>query len=84
MPIVEACVEASEFYANKVRVMYRGKDDNQMGFCNHFKAFLVNMQAYVKEYHTTGLTWFPRGVHACVYVIMCVCIYVCVCMYANT
>jgi adenylyl cyclase-associated protein len=67
VPIVEACVEASDFYANKVRVQYRGKDDNQVGFCNHFKAFLIAVQAYVKEHHTTGLTWNPRGTDVATY-----------------
>ena len=67
MPIIEACVDGSEFWSNKIRMQYRGKDDNQVGFCNNFKAFLVELMAYVKEHHTTGLSWNPRGIDASAY-----------------
>ena len=63
MPVIEACVEAAEFWSNKIRVQYRGKDDgkDQMGFCLNLKLLLQGIQAYVKENHVTGLTWTPRG-----------------------
>ncbi len=67
MPIIEACVDGSEFWSNKIRMQYRGKDDNQIGFCNHFKTFLTQLMAYVKEHHTTGVTWNPRGIDASAY-----------------
>ncbi len=67
MPIIEACVDGSEFWANKIRSEFRGKDANQLAFVNNFKALLVELMAYVKEHHTTGLTWNPRGVDAAAY-----------------
>ena len=66
MPIVEACVEASEFWSNKIRTEFRGQRDH-VAFCNHLKAFLVGVLAYVKVHHAMGLTWNARGITVAAY-----------------
>ncbi len=35
---------------------------DQIAFCDTFKALLVGLMAYVKEFHTTGLSWNTKGV----------------------
>jgi len=51
----------SEFYTNKLRVQYKGKDEVQMGFADGLSQFLGGLVAFIKKFHTTELTWNPRG-----------------------
>jgi len=51
----------SEFYTNKLRVQYKGKDEVQMGFADGLSQFLGGLVAYIKKYHTTEVAWNPRG-----------------------
>lgn len=59
------CKEAMggcEFWANKIRKEFKGKDDKQIQFCDALKATMNDTVAYIQEYHKTGLTWNPKGV----------------------
>ena len=38
-----------------------------MAFVDTFKALLLGLMAYVKEYHTTGVTWNGKGISATEY-----------------
>jgi adenylyl cyclase-associated protein len=51
----------SEFYSNRILKDFKGKDQNQVDFVTHFNGFLKELQTYVKQNHTTGTTWNPRG-----------------------
>ena len=51
----------SEFYTNKLRMQYKGKDEVQIGFADGLSQFLGGLVAYVKKYHTTEVAWNPRG-----------------------
>jgi len=52
---------SSEFYSNRILKDFKGKDETQVAFVTHFNTFLKELQTYVKNYHTTGLTWNPKG-----------------------
>jgi adenylyl cyclase-associated protein len=51
----------SEFYSNRILKDFKGKDQIQVDWVNAFNSFLKELQAYIKQFHTTGLTWNPRG-----------------------
>ena len=59
---VKETVGSTDFWANKIRKEYRGKDDKQIDFCDKIKALILDLAAYVKEHHLSGLSWNPRGV----------------------
>jgi len=58
---VDSSVGGSDFWTNKIRVQYKGIEAQQ-GFCSGLKGLLQGLVQYVKEYHTTGVAWNPRGV----------------------
>jgi len=69
MGFIESYIGGFDFWGNKIRQEFKGKDDNQVNFCVHMKAFLVElMKTYVKTHHTTGMTWNPRGADAASFV----------------
>ena len=55
--IVNPQIGASDFWANKIRVEFKGKSDEQIAYCDALKKTLVGLEAYVKEHHKTGLLW---------------------------
>eukprot|EP01035_Chromulina_nebulosa_P020107 gene20107-26106_t len=59
---IESFVGGSDYWANGIRKEYRTTNPDQIAFCDTFKTLLLELMAYVKEYHTTGLTWNPKGV----------------------
>ena len=59
--IITSYIEGQDYWANAIRKDFKGVDD-QISFCNTFKALLNNLNAYVKEFHTTGTSWNPRGI----------------------
>jgi adenylyl cyclase-associated protein len=59
---VKETVGSSDFYNNKVRKEYKGKDAKHILFCDTLKALILDLAAYVKEYHLSGLSWNARGV----------------------
>ncbi len=67
MPIIEACVDGSEFWSNKIRSEFRGKDTNQIAFCNNFKAFLVELMECVSVVVALG------GRAVCIMSAVCLC-----------
>jgi len=59
---IKDTVGSSDFWANKIRKEYKGKDDKHIAFCDTLKALIHNLSAYVKEYHLSGLKWNPNGI----------------------
>jgi adenylyl cyclase-associated protein len=55
-------VSSSEFWSNKIRKDFKGKDDKQIAFCDALKKVGADLVAYITEYHKTGLTWNPHGI----------------------
>lgn len=55
--------DAGQFYTNRVLKDYKEKDATKL-HSNWVQAWIktINeLQAYVKEHHTTGVSWNPRG-----------------------
>jgi len=51
----------SQFYSNKLIREYKGKDEDQMNFCNALHDFEAAVFELIKKSHTTGLVWNARG-----------------------
>lgn len=61
---VKDTIGASDFWANKVRKEYKNKGDEgekHAAFCDAMKALVMDLSAYLKEYHLSGLAWNPHG-----------------------
>ena len=61
---VKDTVGASDFWANKIRKEYKGRGDEGEGhirFCDTMKALVLDLSAYLKEHHLSGLAWNPHG-----------------------
>ena len=63
---VKDTIGASDFWANKVRKEYKNKGDSDEAtkhakFCDAMKALVMDLSAYLKEYHLSGLAWNPHG-----------------------
>lgn len=58
---IESYIGGSDYWANNIRREFRKTNPQQMAFVDTFKALLTELMPYVKEYHTTGVSWNPRG-----------------------
>jgi adenylyl cyclase-associated protein len=61
VPYINETIGSSEYHSNKIRRDQKGKDEKQIEWVNHFNGFLKALSAYVKQHHTTGLTWNAKG-----------------------
>jgi len=59
---VKDTIGSSDYWSNKIRKEYKGKDENHITFCVTLKALILNLSTYLKEYHFSGLMWNPRGI----------------------
>mmetsp|Transcript_1387 Transcript_1387/g.2686 ORF Transcript_1387/g.2686 Transcript_1387/m.2686 type:complete len:347 (-) Transcript_1387:135-1175(-) len=59
---IENYIGGSDYWANNIRKEYKTSNPDQIAFCNTFKKMLQDLMVYVKEHHTTGVAWNPRGV----------------------
>jgi adenylyl cyclase-associated protein len=64
---IESFIGGSDYWANGIRKEHRTTNPDQIAFCDTFKALLVELMAYVKEYHTTGVAWNAKGVNVSEY-----------------
>ena len=53
--------DAGQFYTNRVLKDWKEKDKTHVEWTKSWNATLSELQAYVKQNHTTGLVWNPRG-----------------------
>ncbi|KAH6562126.1 hypothetical protein BASA50_003501 [Batrachochytrium salamandrivorans] len=60
-PYVNELKEAAQFYANKVIKENKDKDKAHAEWVAAYIGFLADLSLYVKQWHTTGLAWNPRG-----------------------
>jgi len=54
---IESYIGGSDYWANNIRKEYKATNPDHIEFCNRFKTLLQELMIYVKEYHTTGVTW---------------------------
>lgn len=60
-PYVKEMIDAAQFYTNKVLVAYKDKDKLHVEWAQSWLQFLKDLQVYIRQVHTTGLVWNPRG-----------------------
>jgi len=60
-PYVADTRGASEFYSNRILKDYKGKEQVHVDWVAAYNNFLKELQAYIKQYHTTGLEWNAKG-----------------------
>ncbi|XP_073957918.1 adenylyl cyclase-associated protein 1 isoform X2 [Choristoneura fumiferana] len=56
-PYVKEMNDAGQFYTNRVLKEWKEKDQKHVEWCRAWVQLLSELQAYVKQYHTTGLVW---------------------------
>lgn len=56
-PYVKEMNDAGQFYTNRVLKDWKEKDKRHVEWCRAWVQLLSELQAYVKQYHTTGLVW---------------------------
>ena len=61
-PFVKEALGSAEFWSNRIRKDFKGKDDTQIAFCDNVKKALTDLVVYIEEYHKAGLAFNPRGV----------------------
>lgn len=60
--MVKETLSSAEFWSNRIRKDFKGKDDKQIAFCDNIKKALTGLVEYIEEYHKIGLAFNPRGV----------------------
>jgi adenylyl cyclase-associated protein len=59
--VVKDAIGSAEFWSNRIRKDFKGKDEKQIAFCDNIKKVLTGLVEYVESYHKTGLAFNPRG-----------------------
>uniref|UniRef100_A0A3B3BIJ8 CAP, adenylate cyclase-associated protein 1 (yeast) n=1 Tax=Oryzias melastigma TaxID=30732 RepID=A0A3B3BIJ8_ORYME len=60
-PYVKEMQDAAMFYTNRVLKDYKEKDKMHVDWVKAYVSIWTEMQNYIKEHHTTGLTWSKTG-----------------------
>jgi len=60
-PYVKEMNDAGQFYTNRVLKDFKEKDKTHVEWVRAWIQVLVELQAFIKKYHTTGLTWNAKG-----------------------
>lgn len=60
-PHVKEMNDAGQFYTNRVLKDWKEKNPTHVEWCRAWIQTLGDLQAYIKQYHTTGLVWSGKG-----------------------
>ncbi|XP_044280879.1 adenylyl cyclase-associated protein 1 isoform X2 [Varanus komodoensis] len=60
-PYVKEMTDAATFYSNRVLKEYKDVDKKHVDWVKAYLSIWTQLQEYIKEYHTTGLTWSKTG-----------------------
>ncbi|XP_059177837.1 adenylyl cyclase-associated protein 1-like [Physella acuta] len=60
-PYVKEMLDAGTFYTNRVLKDFKEKDAKHVEWSKSWISTLTELQAYIKQFHTTGLAWNPQG-----------------------
>nr|CAG4638553.1 EOG090X08PR [Cyclestheria hislopi] len=63
-PFIKEMNDAGQFYTNRVLKDWKDKDKNHVDWVRSWIQVLTELQAYVKQHYTTGLTWNNKGGNA--------------------
>ncbi|KAK9468501.1 adenylate cyclase associated N terminal-domain-containing protein [Lipomyces arxii] len=61
VPFIEDMKDSAQFYSNRVMKEFRDIDVKHVEWAQAFTKILTALQAYVRDYHTTGPRWNPKG-----------------------
>ncbi|XP_053322637.1 adenylyl cyclase-associated protein 2 [Spea bombifrons] len=56
-PYVKEMADAATFYTNRVLKDYKTTDAHHVDWVKSYLTIWSELQAYIKEYHTTGISW---------------------------
>uniref|UniRef100_A0A8C5PLQ3 Adenylyl cyclase-associated protein n=1 Tax=Leptobrachium leishanense TaxID=445787 RepID=A0A8C5PLQ3_9ANUR len=60
-PFVKEMMDAAMFYTNRVLKEYKDVNKNHVDWVRAYLNLWTELQAYIKEHHTTGLSWSKTG-----------------------
>ncbi|KAJ8273060.1 hypothetical protein GJAV_G00096920 [Gymnothorax javanicus] len=60
-PYVKEMLDAAMFYTNRVLKDYKEKDKKHVDWVKAYLNIWTELQAYIKQHHTTGLVWSKTG-----------------------
>ena len=60
-PYVKEMNDAAMFYTNRVLKEYKDVDKKHVDWVKAYLSIWTELQAYIKEFHTTGLAWSRTG-----------------------
>uniref|UniRef100_A0A8C1SEA1 Adenylyl cyclase-associated protein n=1 Tax=Cyprinus carpio TaxID=7962 RepID=A0A8C1SEA1_CYPCA len=60
-PFVKEMQDAATFYTNRVLKDYKEKDKMHVEWVHAYVSIWTELQAYIKQHHTTGLSWSKTG-----------------------
>ncbi|EDV31056.1 uncharacterized protein Dana_GF14733, isoform A [Drosophila ananassae] len=60
-PYVKEMNDAGQFYTNRVLKEWKEKDATHVEWARSWIQTLTELQAYIRQYHTTGLVWSGKG-----------------------
>ncbi|XP_017130241.1 adenylyl cyclase-associated protein 1 isoform X1 [Drosophila elegans] len=60
-PYVKEMNDAGQFYTNRVLKEWKEKDVKHVEWARAWVQTLTELQAYIRQYHTTGLVWSGKG-----------------------
>ncbi|XP_076865100.1 adenylyl cyclase-associated protein 1 [Brachyhypopomus gauderio] len=60
-PFVKEMQDAAMFYTNRVLKDYKEKDKTHVDWVRAYLSVWTELQAYIKQHHTTGLVWSKSG-----------------------
>lgn len=60
-PFIKEMMDAGQFYTNRVLKDWKDKSKSHVEWTKAWLATLQEMMAFVKDQHTTGLVWNPKG-----------------------
>ncbi|KAM3934174.1 adenylyl cyclase-associated protein 1 isoform 1-T4 [Leptodactylus fuscus] len=61
VPYVKEMTDAAMFYTNRVLKEYKDVDKKHVDWVRSYLNIWTELQAYIKEHHTTGLSWRQTG-----------------------
>ncbi|KAJ1938715.1 suppressor of rasval19, partial [Linderina pennispora] len=61
VPYINDMKDSAQFYANRVLKEWRDKDEVHAKWVRAFLSLLRELAVYVKQFHTTGVAWAPKG-----------------------
>uniref|UniRef100_A0A3Q2TM39 Adenylyl cyclase-associated protein n=1 Tax=Fundulus heteroclitus TaxID=8078 RepID=A0A3Q2TM39_FUNHE len=60
-PFVKEMQDAAMFYTNRVLKDYKDKDKTHVDWVKAYVSIWTELQNYIKQHHTTGLSWSKTG-----------------------